>query len=361
MANDLARGLFFALAGVNGLVLWHVLENSWRPVLGRRKDVAAPDAVPVPIPVAQLARECDVPKQRINDARRHLLDCGLLVASGEGYLISKAVESWVWPTGKNKGEPMLSPALIAYCQAAQRSKNTTTNQQTPGNGNPLPEGADGNEKPLPGTRRRNGKTLPPEAADSRPSNGKPLPQYRNSVTPVTEIRYPHIEERAPETSEIVLNGSGSGSNPPLPPTGKAEWMKLRATRPFKPPQAEVDQLVAWAETVADFLGGSIRGWAASYPTEWIRLAIQGAMAIDQSAVARYANKILIRFDQQGGPDPDPEPVEPRPAAERPAGYTPRARPARRTAEMIAAEQNAEDEERRRYNRERFGQPIRDGK
>ncbi|MBY0397769.1 MAG: replication protein, partial [Thermoleophilia bacterium] len=97
------------------MVVWHVVENSWR-VPRSREDGKRGDARPVPLPVRALAREWGVDPSNLCRARRSLVAKRVLIQSARGLLFNKNVDQWTDPA---TGGPLIPDARLTIAKAAQ--------------------------------------------------------------------------------------------------------------------------------------------------------------------------------------------------------------------------------------------------
>jgi hypothetical protein len=168
---DLDRAL--AHAGLNryeAMLMQYVREQSWG-VVARFKGKGAkwPDPVPCVLHIRDLAKEWGVPRQRLQEAKRNLVERKILTENNCAALVNKAVDKW-------KG---MTPESIAFAHKATCITGT-------------PERSDVERPSVP---PRNAVACPPGTPQRAPRNATACQKERASVPPS------HYIERTRDSEE----------------------------------------------------------------------------------------------------------------------------------------------------------------
>lgn len=133
------------------------------------------------------------------------------------------------------------------------------------------------------------------------------------VTPVTRLEENREEEnrREEKTPPTPLKGEVDEGE-----VSPAEEPSLRSQRKTKVSLEQIQALTDWAREVigergeSEFYFQKIRGWACSYPLEWIETAIlctaAGADTIEPGNLARYTGRCLSNWHPHGPPKAERE-------------------------------------------------------
>lgn len=119
LTTDVDRALACAgLTMYEAILMQYIREHSWGTATRRKGGKANPwpDAVPVALNFSRLASTLDVPRQKLQQAKRRLIDSQMLVERTEGLLVNKRADQWTDPNNPEK--PRLSPAMLAYAAMA---------------------------------------------------------------------------------------------------------------------------------------------------------------------------------------------------------------------------------------------------